>query len=120
MLKKTERIFEKVSESANKVMGNSITFILAILLVIYWLSQERFLEQDIHDSTRDVLLSITFLYSIMNQKSYNRLSAATNLKLNELIASHDAASNDLIKVDKKSEQEISALSKDHTDLHSPG
>ena len=56
-----ERVFEKLTSVATSILGNSITFIIALCTVIFWFSNERFYSQDIHYSIGDVILGVTFL-----------------------------------------------------------
>ena len=62
----------------------------------------------------DVIFSVTFLSIFIIQKSVNRFSAALHLKMNELVASHDNASNRIINIEEKTEEEIRALAKHYT------
>jgi low affinity Fe/Cu permease len=112
----TERGFEKLASIAISILGNSITFIIALCTVIFWLSNIRFYTQDIHYSIGDVILGVTFLSLFIIQKSSNRLSASLHLKLNELVASHEPARNALINVEEKTEQELNELSKEYAEL----
>ena len=114
--KHTERGFEKLVSAATSILGNSITFILALLLVIFWLSNKQFYDQDIHESIGDIILGVTFLSLFIIQKSFNRFSAALHIKVNELVASHEPASNSLINIEVKSEHELTELSKDYAEL----
>ena len=85
-------------------------------MVIYWFTNKKFYTQDIHNSIGDVLLGVAFLSLFIIQKSFNRFSASLHLKVNELVASHDPASNTVINLDKKTEHEIIELSKEYADL----
>jgi hypothetical protein len=38
----TERGFERLTSVVTAVLGNSITFIVALLTVLFWLSNKRF------------------------------------------------------------------------------
>jgi low affinity Fe/Cu permease len=111
-----ERGFEKLSSYANAILGNSITFILALCTVIYWLSNKRFFIQDIHSQIGDVLLGVAFLSLFIIQKSFNRFSASLHLKVNELIASHEPASNLVMNAEEKTERELTILSKEYAEL----
>ena len=108
-----ENWFDKLASSATRVLGHSITFIIAMVVVLFWLSSEEFRHQDLHGMIRDSLLAITFLSFFIVQKSVNRYSAALHLKLNELIASHDKASNKVVKIEDKTEEEIREMSKEY-------
>jgi len=111
-----ERGFEKLTSIANAILGNSITFAIALITVIFWLSNKRFYTQDIHNSIGDVILGVAFLSLFIIQKSFNRFSASLHLKVNELVSSHDQASNSVMNAEGKTEQEITILSKEYADL----
>lgn len=111
-----ENWFEKITSIAIAILGNSITFILALSTVIFWLSEKEFYTQDLHRCIGDVILGITFLSFFMIQKSFNRFSASLHLKLNELVSSHENASNSVINVEHKTEFEIKEIAKDYAEL----
>lgn len=112
----TEKKFEKIATVAIALLGNSITFIIALCIVIFWLSNKLFYTQNIHSSIGDILLGVTFLSLFIIQKSFNRFSASLHLKVNELVASHEPANNIVINVEGKTEEEISELSREYTVL----
>jgi low affinity Fe/Cu permease len=112
----TERGFEKLTAVATAILGNSVTFIIALSTVIFWLTNKRFYTQDIHSAIGDVILGVTFLYLFIIQKSFIHFSASLHLKVNELVASHKAASNAVMNAEEKTEEEIAELSKEYTDL----
>jgi len=112
----TESGFEKLASIAIAILGNSITFIVAFFLVIFWLSNKQFYMQDIHSIIGDLILGIAFLSLFIIQKSFNRFSASLHLKVNELVASHEPAKNAVINVEGKSEHEIKELSKEYAEL----
>ena len=114
--RQTERGFEKLTSIATAILGNSITFIIALGTVIFWLSNKRFYTQDIHSAIGDVILGVTFLYLFIIQKSFIHFSASLHLKLNELVASHKTANNAVINAEEKTEAEITELSKEYTEL----
>jgi low affinity Fe/Cu permease len=111
-----ERSFEKLASVAIFILGNPISFIVALCVVIYWLSNKQFYTQDIHQSIGDVILGIAFLSLFIIQKSFNRFSASLQLKVNELVASHESAKNALINVEGKTEREVMELAKEYTDI----
>jgi low affinity Fe/Cu permease len=114
--KHTEKGFEKLTSIATAILGNSITFIIALGTVIFWLTNKKFYTQNIHQSIGDVILGVTFLSLFIIQKSFNRFSGSLHLKVNELVASHEPASNTVINAEEKTEHEITKLSKGYTDL----
>lgn len=112
----TEKVFEKLTSLATSILGNSITFIFALCLVIYWVSNKEFYVQGVHHRIGDVILGVTFLSLFIIQKSFNRFSGSLHLKVNELVASHGPASNAVINVEEKTEYEIIELSKEYAEL----
>jgi low affinity Fe/Cu permease len=112
----TENGFEKLVSIASAFLGNSITFIIAMCMVIFWLTNKMFYTQNIHASIGDLFLGIAFLSLFIIQKSNNRNYASLQLKVNELLASHEPASNAVINLEQKTEHEISELTKEYADL----
>jgi low affinity Fe/Cu permease len=111
-----EKGFEKLALAANVILGNSFTFIIALCTVIFWLSNKQFYRQNIHAAIGDIILGVAFLSLFIIQKTFNRFSASLHLKVNELVASHAAASNLVINLEKKTEKEITELSKEYNEL----
>jgi low affinity Fe/Cu permease len=111
-----ERGLEKLASITIAILGNSITFIIVLSIVIFWFGSEQFYMQNIHELIGDMILWIAFLSLFIIQKSFNRFSASLHLKVNELIASHEPASNSVINAEEKTELEISQLSKEYVEL----
>lgn len=107
--------FEKLSNLATVVLGNSITFMLALGMVLFWLVNKEFYMQDVRDIIRDIIHAVTFLSLFIIQKSFNRFSALLHLKVNELVSSHEPASNAVLNVEDKTEHELTKLSKEYTE-----
>ena len=108
--------FEKLTSVVTRILGSSITFIIALCVVGYWVTADEFLKQSTHEIIRDSLLAITFLSFFIVQKSVNRYSAALHLKVNELVASHEKASNKVVNIEEKSEEEIRSMAKKYEEL----
>jgi low affinity Fe/Cu permease len=111
-----ERDFEKLTSVATAILGNSVAFIVALCTVIFWLTNKKFYIQDIHSSIGDVILGVTFLSLFIIQKSFVHFSASLHLKVNELVASQESASNAVINAEEKTEDEITELSKEYAEL----
>lgn len=111
-----ERIFENVTSAATTILGNSITFILAVIFVVFWLSNRKFILQDSYDSIRDGISAIIFLNVFIIQRSFNHFIASLHIKVNELVSSHPHASNVVINVETKTEHEIDQLAKEYAEL----
>lgn len=116
LYRNTEIGFEKLVSLATFILGNSVTFILALATVIFWITNRVFYTQDIHHMIGDLILGVTFLSLFIIQKSFNRFSASLHLKVNELVASHEPASNAVINIEQKTEAEITELSKEYAEL----
>jgi len=112
---KIEKKFEAVTAIATKVLGNSITFLVALCLVVYWWATNLFTSHDWHQNIGDIIFGITFLSLFLIQKSFNRYSALINLKLNELVSSNLEANNSVLNTQKKTESEITELVKEYID-----
>lgn len=67
-----EEHFETLASSATKVIGNSITFSLALIVVIFWIFKRDFLTLNMHDFIGDIISSITFLSLFLLQKALNK------------------------------------------------
>ncbi len=111
-----EHYFEKLSTLATKIIGNSITFLVALTVILFWIFNREFYTQNLHDDIGDIILSITFLTLFILQKSLNKFTASIHLKMNELVATHEPASNLMINIENKSEQELKELSKEFYEL----
>jgi low affinity Fe/Cu permease len=111
-----ERIFEKLTSTATKILGNSITFILALCLVLFWWTRGMFISSDLHQNIGDFIFGTTFLSLFIIQKSFNRYSALVHLKMNELISSHESANNAVMNTGEKTEQEIRELAKEYLEI----
>lgn len=112
----TEKIFEQFVSLATSILGNSITFILAFCLVIFWWINNLFTTRDIHQIIGDIIFGITFLSLFIIQKSFNRFSGSLHLKVNELVSSHEPANNSVINAEDKTEREITELSREYAEL----
>jgi low affinity Fe/Cu permease len=113
---RSEQIFEKISLFAIKIIGNSFTFVIAFVLVLFWLMNRASFTENLHEMIGDLILGVSFLFLFLIQKSVNRFSATLHLKLNELVASHEMASNTVIDLAGKTETEIMALSAEYSEL----
>ncbi|MFV8466765.1 low affinity iron permease family protein [Flavobacterium sp. LB1P62] len=111
-----EQLFEKLASTATAILGNPITFIVALCLVLWWWINNLFTTRDVHQIIGDIIFGITFLSLFIIQKSFNRFSASLHLKVNELVSSHETASNAVLNADIKTEREITELSKEYNEL----
>ena len=108
-----ERQFERLVSIVTRILGNSITFIIAFILVLFWWTTNLFTSNDLHQDIGDIIFGTTFLSLFIIQKSFNRYSALIHLKMNELISSHEPANNSVMDMGKKTEKEIVDLNKEY-------
>ena len=106
-----ETKFEKITAVTMNVMGNSITFMLAVSMVVFWLTGKQFWSQTLHQKIENVIVAVTFLILFIIQREFKRFSASLHIKLNELISTSEAASNKLMNVEEKTESELLELTK---------
>lgn len=114
-----EAIFEKITSLVTMVLGNLITFILALVMVIFWFCNRDFETQALNDTIRDTIHGVTFLSLFVIQKEFSRFSGSLHVKVNELVASSEIANNAVINVENKTESEIHELQKEYTELVEP-
>jgi low affinity Fe/Cu permease len=112
----TEGAFERLVSLATSILGNSITFILAFCLVLFWWINNIFTTRDVHQIIGDIIFGVTFLSMFIIQKSFNKFSGSLHLKINELVSSHEPANNSVINAEGKTEREITELSKEYAEL----
>jgi len=110
--------FEKASSGITKVVGSSSAFLLAVLVIIVWAVTGPIFH---YSDTWQLVINtgttiITFLMVFIIQQSQNKDSMAIQLKLNELIASDEKASNRLIVVEDLSQEELEVLKKFYVQL----
>ncbi|HEY3404675.1 MAG TPA: low affinity iron permease family protein [Ohtaekwangia sp.] len=105
--------FDRFSSAITKGAGNPFTFYIAALAVLIWgLCGPLF---DFSDTWQLVINTgttiITFLMVFVIQQSQNKDTLAIQLKLNELIAATQGASNRLIDIEDLTEAELETLKK---------
>jgi low affinity Fe/Cu permease len=110
--------FDKFSSRATKVTGKPIAFILACVIIIVWAVTGPIFH--FSDTWQLVINTgttiITFLMVFVIQQSQNKDTIALQIKLNELIASSQTASNRLIDVEDLTPQELETLKKFYIQL----
>ncbi|MES2798019.1 MAG: low affinity iron permease family protein [Bacteroidota bacterium] len=114
--KQLDRVFEKITSFVTSILGNSITFIIALLMLVFWFSNRDFETQETNEIIRDIIHGVSFLCLFVIQKEFSRFSGALHLKINELVVSHETANNAVINVETKTELEITELQKEYTEL----
>lgn len=102
---------ERLSYQATKATGTSMAFTVAVAAVLLWLLTGPIFN--FSDTWQLVINTgttiVTFLMVFLIQRAQNKDALAIHLKLNEIVAAMDGASNRLIDVEDLSEAEIDAL-----------
>jgi low affinity Fe/Cu permease len=118
MAAKKKNFFEQFSNWATAATGSSSAFITAISIIIIWgITGPIFKYSD----TWQLIINtgttiVTFLMVFLIQKSQNKDSKAIHLKLNELLASHQGASNRMVDIEDLTEEELDHLHKFYVQL----
>ena len=124
------KTYNKLATKITKATGSPFSSIAAILLIIGWLVCGPVFG--FSDTWQLVINTgttiITFIMVFIIQQSQNKDTAAIQLKLNELIACEERASNRLVSIEDLTDEELlvlkkfyshlAYLSKDGKDLHS--
>ena len=110
--------FDRFSDRVARAAGKPVTSVVALAMVILWALSGPFFGysetwQLIINTTTTV---ITFLMVFVIQQSQNREGMAVQLKLNELIACHERASNRLVDIEDLSAEELDVLKKFYVKL----
>jgi low affinity Fe/Cu permease len=108
---KLSELLEKFSYQATRATGTSLAFVLAVGVIIVWgLTGPIFGYSDTWQLVINTGTTIiTFLMVFLIQRAQNKDALAIHLKLNEIVAALEGASNRLIDVEDLSEPEIDAL-----------
>jgi hypothetical protein len=111
-----EKFFEKITSLITGILGSSVTFFLALVMIVFWFLNRSYSNHDTNEVIRDLIHATTFLSLFVIQKEFSRFSGSLHLKVNELVASTETASNSVINVESKTEIEINELQKEYAEL----
>lgn len=111
-----EKFFEKITSLITGILGSSVTFFLAFVMIVFWFLNRSYSNHDTNEVIRDLIHATTFLSLFVIQKEFSRISGSLHLKVNELVASTETASNSVINVESKTEIEINELQKEYAEL----
>jgi low affinity Fe/Cu permease len=118
MAKKKKNLFEQFANWATNATGSSSAFIIAISVIIIWAIIGPVFK---YSDTWQLVINtgttiVTFLMVFLIQKTQNKDSKAIHLKLNELLASHQGASNRMVDIEDLTEVELDQLHKFYVQL----
>jgi low affinity Fe/Cu permease len=109
---------ERLAQVASRWTGTTAAFMLVIVLVATWaLLGPVFHYSDTWQLVMNTASSIvTFLMVFLIQRSQNKDAIAIHVKLNEIIAAIEGASNHIVNVEDLSEEELKRLQQRYQDL----
>lgn len=121
MKKKQEKnnsLFERFANAATKFTGSSPAFLMATAIVLVWAVTGPLFD---YSETWQLVINtgttiITFLMVFLIQKAQNKDGKAIQLKLNELIAAHERASNRMVDIEDLTEADLDQLHKFYVTL----
>lgn len=108
--------FTSFCAAAAQVTGSAKAFIAALLLILAWGITGPYYH---YSDTWQLVINtatnlITFIMVFLIQNTQNRDAKAINLKLNEVIHSITHASNEMIDIERLSDEELDRLDKHYS------
>jgi low affinity Fe/Cu permease len=103
--------FGRLSSSASAWLGSKWAFLGAMLIIVVWAATGPIFH---YSDTWQLIINtgttiVTFLMVFLIQNTQNRDARAINLKLNELIHAIDAAGDQMMDIEKLSDEELDAM-----------
>jgi low affinity Fe/Cu permease len=116
--KKEINLFERFALSVSRATGSTAAFVIAFVMVIAWGASGPLFH---YSENWQLVINtgttiITFLMVFLIQKAQNKDSLAIQLKLNELVAAHEFASNRLVNVENLSETDLKLIQRYYSSL----
>ena len=111
-------MFERFASWATRWTGSTLAFILATAFVVLWfVTGPMFHWSDTWQLVANTITTIvTFLMVFLIQRAQNKDAMAMQMKLNEVVAAIEGASNRLIGVEDLSEEELRTLHQHYAKL----
>ena len=103
--------FSRFASETAQVVGHPFMFLAAVIVLVLWAASGPFFH---FSDTWQLIINtgttiVTFLVVFLIQNTQNRDAKALHLKLDELIRSHHPANDDLIDIQKLSDEELDQL-----------
>jgi len=110
--------FSRFASSTAQVVGHPYIFFVAVVVLILWAASGPYFH---YSDTWQLIINtgttiVTFLVVFLIQNTQNRDAKALHLKLDELIRSHHPANDDLIDIQKLSDEELDELEKRYENI----
>jgi len=115
---KHDNVFERFSQRVLAWTGSTRAFMAALAVIVVWAASGPVFR---YSDTWQLVINtgttiVTFLMVFLIQRAQNKDSKAMALKLNELVAALEGASNRLIDVESLSEHELDVLRRHYAEL----
>lgn len=115
---KSESWTEKFARVVTNWTGSTSAFVLAVATIVIWAVTGPVFQ---FNETWQLVINtgttiVTFLMVFLIQRTQNKDSRAIHLKLNELVAAMQGASNRLVNIEDISEEELAVLHKHYAHL----
>jgi len=111
-------VFRRLIHRTAEVVGTAPAFAIAVFVIVIWATLGPIFHWS--DTWQLVINTattiVTFLMVFLIQRSQNKDALAIHLKLNELVAAMNGASNRLIDVEGLSEHELQTLERYYGEL----
>ena len=110
--------FSVFARATSQVLGTAWAFVLAILIIVLWAATGPTFH---YSDTWQLIINtgttiVTFLMVFLIQNTQNRDAKAVHLKLDELIRALKGARNNLVDLEKLSDNELKTLEEQFTRL----
>jgi len=106
--------FRVFARRTSEVLGTAWSFVVALLIIAVWAATGHIFN---YSDTWQLIINtgttiVTFLMVFLIQNTQNRDSKAVGLKLDELIRAVGGARNNLVDLERMSDQELAGLKKE--------
>ncbi|MDQ6622219.1 MAG: low affinity iron permease family protein [Verrucomicrobiota bacterium] len=110
---KVQDAFRVFARGSSNVLGTAWSFVTAILVIVIWAATGHIFH---YSDTWQLIINtgttiVTFLMVFLIQNTQNRDSKAVHLKLDELIRVIHGARNQLVDIERLSDQDLQKLQK---------
>jgi low affinity Fe/Cu permease len=110
--------FQQFAAKSAALMGTRWAFLVALLIIAMWLVSGPYFH---YSDTWQLVINtattiVTFLMVFVIQNTQNRDARAIHLKLDEIIHSIQHAHNDMINIEKLSDEELETLSEKYESI----
>ncbi|MFL6529379.1 MAG: low affinity iron permease family protein [Chthoniobacterales bacterium] len=103
--------FRVFARNTSEVLGSAWAFVIAIIIIVIWAATGHVFH---YSDTWQLIINtgttiVTFLMVFLIQNTQNRDSKALHLKLDELIRSAHGARNQLVNLEKLSDDDLKRI-----------